>query len=286
MTGRPHPDHDEDAEWWDAAVPAHLTGLVTSVVGYRRLDGPTRVHRGLPSGAMTLIVNVGEPVRILDGSGADRFDTTIAGLHTRPTLIDDTGTQEGVSIGLHPLGVGALLGAPAAALVDAAVELDDVVGSGGRRLWERLQEPATARARTEVCIAWLGERIARADERRVDDGVRRAWSVLDRSAGQVRVDRLADDIGWSRQHLRRRFRAELGLNPKESARVLRFDASVRRLKARPATELAGLAAECGFADQSHLTNEWGRLAGCSPTDWLTTDLVPNVQDRDGLRAAR
>ncbi len=268
-------------EWYDAPIPSDLGDLVRSVVGYRQLGGPPRVHRGLPSGSMTVIVNVGDPVRVLAGAGAERFDTTVAGLHTSATLIDDTGTQEGVSIGLHPLGVRRLFGAPAAALSDLAVELDELIGPDGRRLWERLQAPGTARHRSEVCLRWLRAQLTRDRDAGVEAEVRRAWWLLEASAGRVRVDDIADDVGWSRQHLRRRFRAQLGLNPKESARILRFDASVRRLKAYPDTSLSTVAAECGFTDQSHLTNEWTRLAGCTPTTWLTTDLVPNVQDSTG-----
>ena len=265
-------------DWYDAPIPGDLRGLVTSVVGYRQLGGPARVHRGLPSGAMTVIVNVGDPVRVLAGPGPDRFDTTVAGLHTSPTLIDDAGTQEGVAIGLHPLGASAILGAPAAALVGLAVELDELIGPDGRRLWDRLQAPGSSRQRAELCLRWLRDRPAHHHDAPVEAEVRRAWSLLEQSAGRVRVDEIADDVGWSRQHLRRRFRARLGLNPKESARILRFDSSVRRLKGCPTLPIATVAADCGFADQAHLTNEWARLAGCAPTTWIETELVPNVQD--------
>lgn len=265
-------------EWYDAPIPPELSPIVTSVIGYRQIAGPQRVHRGLPSGSMTLIVNVGEPVRVIAGQGADRFDTTVAGLHTTATLIDDPGTQAGVSIGLHPLGVRSVFGLPAAALSDVAVELGELVGPTGRQLWERLQEPATSRDRSEICLRWIRAQVTGHRDAMVEAEVRRAWSVLERHAGRVRIDDLAEDVGWSRQHLRRRFRAQLGLNPKESARILRFDASVRRLKASPVAPLSAVAADCGFTDQSHLTNEWTRLAGCTPSTWLTTDLVPNVQD--------
>ncbi len=272
-------DHETPAdEWWHAPVPEHLSGLVSSVVGYHRLSGPPRVHRGLPSGSVTVILNVGEPVRVLAGAGADRFDTTVAGLHTTATLIDDTGTQEGVAIDLHPLGASTLLGVPTAALTGLAVELDELVGPGGRRLWESLQTPGTARSRAETCLRWLGARAARGADAPVEREVCRAWSLLEGSAGRARVDEIADDVGWSRQHLRRRFRAHVGLNPKETARILRFDASVRRLKARPDASFAAVAADCGFSDQAHLTNEWTRLAGCTPATWIATDLVPKVQD--------
>lgn len=35
---------------------------------------------------------------------------------------------------------------------------------------------------------------------------------------------------------------------------------------------------CGYADQSHLTREWNRFAGCSPTAWVSGEQLPFVQD--------
>jgi AraC-like DNA-binding protein len=60
--------------------------------------------------------------------------------------------------------------------------------------------------------------------------------------------------------------------------VLRFEQAVDRLKRRPVTRLADLAADLGYADQAHLTREWQALAGCSPRQWMAEEL-PFVQDR-------
>jgi len=48
-----------------------------------------------------------------------------------------------------------------------------------------------------------------------------AWRVMLNSGGRVRVAERADEIGWSRRHLRECFRAETGLTPKNAARIVR-----------------------------------------------------------------
>ena len=103
-----------------------------------------------------------------------------------------------------------------------------------------------------------------------------AWRRMRGADGRVRVADLADEVGWSRRHLGERFRTELGLAPKQAARVLRFERAGRLLRSGRA-DLAGLAAECGFYDQAHLTNEWRALAGCTPGTWITEEL-PFLQD--------
>jgi AraC-like DNA-binding protein len=95
------------------------------------------------------------------------------------------------------------------------------------------------------------------------------------------VAELAAETGWSARHLNSLFRAEVGLSPKEAARVVRFDHARRRIAqaARacadaadsPGIGLADLAAECGYYDQAHMAREFRSLAGCPPTQWLAEE---------------
>jgi transcriptional regulator GlxA family with amidase domain len=109
--------------------------------------------------------------------------------------------------------------------------------------------------------------------------VAEAWRLTTVSGGRLRVAEVAARVGWSDRHLEKRFRAETGLSPKEAARVVRFDRARRVLIARTgARDLAGLAADLGFADQAHLTREWRAFTGLSPTGWLAAEFG-FVQDR-------
>jgi AraC-like DNA-binding protein len=51
-----------------------------------------------------------------------------------------------------------------------------------------------------------------------------------------------------------------------------------------ALDLAAVAAECGYADQSHLAREFRRFAGTSPSGWIAEEF-PNIQ-AGGHRYAR
>jgi transcriptional regulator GlxA family with amidase domain len=108
--------------------------------------------------------------------------------------------------------------------------------------------------------------------------LRVAWRVLVRSGGAASVAEVARSVGWSRQHLTRRFGEELGMRPKLAARVLRFERASRLLRAGSgAATIAEVAAACGYFDQSHLDRDFTELAGCAPTVWLAGE-VPSVQD--------
>ncbi|UJW30467.1 helix-turn-helix domain-containing protein [Saccharothrix sp. AJ9571] len=82
----------------------------------------------------------------------------------------------------------------------------------------------------------------------------------------ARVGLVADRLGLSERTLRRRLHTAAGCGPKEVQRVLRFSRFVRRLGdlAAGRAELSSVAADLGYADQSHLGHECVRLSGSSP----------------------
>jgi AraC-like DNA-binding protein len=87
------------------------------------------------------------------------------------------------------------------------------------------------------------------------------------SAG-VPVGKVAADLGMLPRTLRRRFTAQVGLSPKRFARVQRLQRVVRDLDGCSSVDWAGVAARHGYADQSHLVEEFGQLVGVTPTEYL------------------
>jgi AraC-like DNA-binding protein len=88
-------------------------------------------------------------------------------------------------------------------------------------------------------------------------------------------------LGISARGLRRRLCHEVGVGPKQVQRVLRFRRFLSRLAAldRGATSLAVVAADLGYADQSHLGRECRRLSGSTPAElvanWRRGRKVPD-----------
>ncbi|WP_326569407.1 helix-turn-helix domain-containing protein [Amycolatopsis rhabdoformis] len=263
---------------WATRLPhPALRPLVTRYVGYAQDDVTLPVHRGLPSRHVTLIVSLEQPIRFAGLPGAGSLQGLVGGLHTSPALITQDRVQRGLHVELDPLGVRALLGVTAAELSGRVVDVADLGGA-----WRSLPARLHSLPDWESRFAVLDEVLAGgADVSRVPSELNEAWRQLRRSRGSVRVSTLASEVGWSRRHLGERFRAELGLAPKQAARVLRFEHAGRLLRAG-CLDLASVAVTAGYYDQAHLSNEWRALAGCSPRTWIAEEL-PFLQD-DGSGA--
>jgi AraC-like DNA-binding protein len=242
----------------------------------QRADGPV-VMSETPIAGLVVIVDL-EAGWTVQG---ERFGSFAAGLTDGPTTVRHEGVSRAFQLDLSPLAARSLLGVPAGELGGLTVGLQDVLGAEAGRLADALHAAPDARARASLIDAALLRRMVRAapaDE--VAPDIARAWSLLERSGGQVRIEALAQELRCSRRHLARRFAAEVGLAPKAAARVLRFErAQALMMDAMP---LSGVAIGAGYADQAHLSREVKSLSGRSPAalaaERLAWASVPDVQD--------
>jgi AraC-like DNA-binding protein len=191
-------------------------------------------------------------------------------LHEGFALVESR-RQNGIQIDLSPLGAFRLLGLPQREIANQVVALDALRGRAIDELTEQMAGAPDWGAQftmiDELLLRW-------ADEGPVPDpAVTWAWNQLAQSDGCTPVGRLAEEIGWSRRHFAARFRAQVGLAPKPTARVLRFRrASELLLRARPGTTITDVAMACGYADHSHMTREFQSLAGCTPSAYVKAQL--------------
>ena len=227
------------------------------------------------------MVSIGAPLIVRRGGHADlKVAASIAGLRSGPVDIVHDGSQRGVQIELTPRGARALLGLPAAALAEGVWTLEEVAGRRARELTGQLAGAAgragQARVVETVLAGWA-----------VDTGYPAAvdafWRRLTSCAGCVPVTSIADQIGLSRRHMSQLVRAELGLTPKQAARILRFGQARRCLRTGRTRSLAETAAVCGYFDQAHLANDWKQLGGCTPREWMSQEL-PFLQDQGRVRS--
>jgi AraC-like DNA-binding protein len=247
---------------------------------------------GLPSRHLTFVISFDAPLDLSvlpDGTRRrSSFDALLGGFHTSPAVIAHDGNQHGIQLQVTPAGARALFGLPAGELASTVVPLDVVWGTLATELLDRLNGAAAWDGRFAVLDRTLFRALASRVE--IPSGAARpeaaaAWCRLLSTSGCIDVARLAAEVGWSRRHLSERFSAEFGLGPKAMARVLRFERARWMFVRGERRSLADIAAECGYADQAHMTREWQALAGASPTAWLAAEQLPFVQDDDMVDGA-
>ncbi|WP_127542465.1 helix-turn-helix transcriptional regulator [Actinoplanes sp. OR16] len=238
--------------------------------GYRQCGVAPGRHRGLPSPYLTLIFTLDDPLVVAahpdPRQRPGEFAALIGGLHLTPALITHDGRQSGVQVAVSPAGCRALFGLPAAELANLDVDAAALLGEPlTHEIRERLAAAPDWPARFAVLDTTLVALLR--DDGAFDPVFSYAYRRL--LHHDTPIAALAGEIGWSGRHFTGRFRAEVGLRPKEAARVARFDHARRAI--RPGIRLADVAAAHGYADQSHLVRDFQAFAGCSPSRWLADE---------------
>ncbi|GAA5136332.1 helix-turn-helix domain-containing protein [Pseudonocardia adelaidensis] len=213
-------------------------------------------HLVIPASATVSVV-----VKLRDS--AHRPDAFVAGPHHAYLQPEGECAASYVEVRLGPLAGYTLLGVPLNALRGRTVDLRDLLGADARPLAERLREARTWPRRFEILDELL---LARLDGGpRPSPEVVRVLQLIAATGGAARIGRLAREVGWSHKHLITRFTQQVGLTPKAAARLARFDRVLRRLERPGAPGWERIAAEAGYADQSHLVREFRAFTGGTPT---------------------
>jgi AraC-like DNA-binding protein len=258
---------------WDIATPSRPGRLAgVTMAGFRDRSANLVDLQVVPYPAVTVVVDLGGGIVVDDASGQQNLGSIVAGL--APPGVRGRGRDiECLQLRLSPVAAQTVLGA-AAELGGRVVSLEDVWGRDAGRLEEQLRTAASWDARFAIAEAALARRYETGWA--VDPEVSFAWEQMVTNRGGVRVEKLAAEAGWSRKRLWSRFRAQVGLTPKRAAQLIRFDRAAHRLAAGESAAL--VAAESGYADQSHLHRDVRTFAGITPTavavaPWLSVDDV-------------
>jgi AraC-like DNA-binding protein len=95
----------------------------------------------------------------------------------------------------------------------------------------------------------------------------RLMDVVGSDASIVRLEDAASALAVSQRTLQRVARKYIGLSPAALTRRRRLQDAAERARLDPSSDLAAIAAELGYADHAHLTNDFQRYLGFTPSSY-------------------
>ncbi|MER5635684.1 helix-turn-helix domain-containing protein [Kitasatospora sp. NPDC002227] len=262
-----------DGGTWELAVRPPASGLRGQVLEYRgyRMDlRHPRRRLEVPTAVMTMVFGFDGPIRLVDAvtpGVAASYSSLVAGMRRTGTVGEHNGRLHGIAVSMTPRAAYGVFGPALGDLTNQWVDLADALGPGtAGRLREQLFEAPGWEARARLLDGFLLGRLA--DSRPWAPAVEWVWRELNLNAGQVGVQEMADEVGWSRRRLEMLFREQVGLPPKSCARILRLQRALREYRDAPDRDGAQVALRSGYFDQAHLSREFRATLGCTPSQFL------------------
>jgi AraC-like DNA-binding protein len=240
--------------------------LADRIDAYWEHGGGARRHRVLPDGCIDFLFD-------LDAGRAH-----VVGTMTTAAVVEIAAGKRIFGVRFHAGAAAPYLADLASALTDLRVPLDEAATPGAVKLADRVANARDRTEREQLIAAHLLD--PRHRLRAADARVRRAAALITARHGAVTLREVAAHANIGERQLERLFHAHVGVTPKHYARVMRLTHACRLMTARARPDArehqSALAAEAGYADESHLVREFRALAGVTPSTLRAERAVPPV----------
>jgi AraC-like DNA-binding protein len=213
----------------------------------------------LPDGYAEIIFHFGSSCSIFYNGGLQPLPSPfMMGLLNQPALFYTKNRLEIIGIRCFPWTVFDLLGLPS--------------GKDGVRIFEhpiaqlqsRLHEWIHA-GRIEEALGLVKQYFLDARSRiPIDSMLFKAGVAMTEANGIMPVSQVAAAAHATVRTLERKFKESSGYTVKDVSGLMRFEQVRNQLWLHPKSNLAGLAHELGYTDQSHLSKEFKRYSGTTP----------------------
>ncbi|NUU63171.1 helix-turn-helix domain-containing protein [Paenibacillus agri] len=153
-------------------------------------------------------------------------------------------------------------------VLNAHVDVEAYFGTFRRELGELLTHTSTMPSRIAAAEAYLLRRLE--NRCRTNDNVMNAVNTILQSRGVVTAEELQRGSGLSQRQLERLFREYIGITPKKTADLVRFQNTWQELYhlTREKLNMQDLVYAYRFSDQSHFNNSFKKYAGRTPLEAL------------------
>ena len=212
-----------------------------------------------PDGYAEIIFHFGSGCSIAYNGGLQPLPSPfMMGLLDQPVLFYTKNVLEIISIRCFPWTVFDLLGLPS--------------GKDRVRIFEhpiaRLQSTLDQRikaGRIEEAVALVRQYFLNARSQIAADSMLfKAGVAMRKANGAMPVSEIAAAAHSTVRTLERKFKQSSGYSVKDVSGLMRFEQVRNRLWNYPESNIAGLAHELGYTDQSHLSREFKRYSGTTP----------------------
>jgi AraC-like DNA-binding protein len=227
----------------------------------------------LPDGYAEIIFYFGSTCSISHNGGWQPLPSPfLMGLLNQPVVLSAKSRLEIIGIRCFPWAVFDLLGLPSGR--EGVRIIEHPVAQLQSTLDKWIRADRIDEALAEVKRYFLTARSGIA----ADTMLSKAGAAMRQANGSMPVSRVAVAAHATVRTLERKFKQSSGHTVKDVSALMRFEQVRNRLWLYPDSNIADLAHELGYADQSHLSREFKRYSGTTPAAFAR-------KARDAKRAA-
>ncbi len=237
----------------------------------------TEDERIVPSGCIELYFYYNSWPQFIDKSESitSKYNTFVSGQKLTYERIRTEGAIGIFSVMLNPESSYPLLGIPANELSSRQIALNDLWGVSGEEISEQVLTAKSGEERSNLVQDFLIEKLLHNSEL-INPRINKTVKLINSNGGLVEIKSLSDSACLSRRQFERSFIENVGLAPKQFARVVRLQKILSLKQNNKKIDLTQLATIAGYFDQAHFINDFKTMTGFTPGSYFK--LYPAFSD--------
>lgn len=223
------------------------------------------IARTVPTGMMNLIFHRAN--RLLSIQANELHPRAFLSGHEKTFAdLEYDGQIDMISVVFRPVGARAFFNLPMSKVNNLRVTAGDLED---KELAE-LENSLINTENDQICILLIEQFLFKRITSLAEHNLKRLDATIKLiNSGETDVAALADTACLSTKQFTRIFSENVGINPKEFSRTIRFQRALHTLERNPQISLTALAYECDYYDQSHLIKEFKTLSGLTPGEYIS-----------------
>lgn len=177
------------------------------------------------------------------------------------------GPYEMIVFQLYPFATRLFLGINPKEINDACYDLHQVEKVDTKKTVDALENKSTEERASIISDYIL--KMVKSTSSNIDNSIKLAVSTIIKAKGHVTIKNVRDQLFITERTFERKFNNEVGVTPKQFAKIIQFSFSLDQIKESDYTTLTNIAYENGFTDQSHFIRSFKKYTGGTPKEILT-----------------
>lgn len=205
----------------------------------------------------------------VDNISQDGIKASATGLYDKAIHISSTEDVELITVFFHPYAAGAIMGMPCKVLSYDNIDFESLESLEFKELKRHVLDADS----TEECIDFIEDFILkRLIKTQGSPHIKQLQKVFGmmKAKPDVRIDELASAACLSDRQFRRVFMDNVGMNPKQIQRIMRFRQATNEIIRTSPENLDDVLYTNGYTDHSHFNHEFHDIVGVSPTEYIAS----------------
>jgi AraC-like DNA-binding protein len=225
-------------------------------------NGCVELFIGYQNTQTTCYTNTGGAIRTQSAIvGAHNLQNNIRGMDMEP----ESKMLKFVSINFTINGFYDIFKIPSSELYNGFFETYHVIGCDFIQLQEQLDDSIHNNSRKQILDQFLLKQMNRNNHKSYN--IKAGFNIanfINECKGDVRVNKLMNDLKVSERTLQRNIKQALGLSLKEYCKIIRFENLFTFINTHPAINWSDIAFQFGYYDQAHMIKEFKSATGITP----------------------